>query len=73
MDVCCPQPKGVAFPYKCVSQYEASLRQPVCRGFVRETAHKLLTKPETVTKLGHIIEPLQREHYITEKHTFDTE
>ncbi|BFZ09220.1 hypothetical protein BsWGS_12259 [Bradybaena similaris] len=61
------QPKTVPFPYTSVQQYEASVRQPVSRGFVRETAFKLLTKPEVVTKLGHIIRPLDKDDYVKEK------
>lgn len=63
----CFQPKTVPFPYTSVQQYEASVRQPVSRGFVRETAFKLLTKPEVVTKLGHIIRPLDKDDYVKEK------
>lgn len=43
------------------------------RGFVRETAFKLLTKPEVVTKLGHIIKPLDKEAYFKKKETVDFE
>ena len=37
------------------------------RGFVRETAFKLLNKPEVVTKLGHIIKPLDKEDVFKKK------
>ncbi|CAG5134199.1 unnamed protein product, partial [Candidula unifasciata] len=68
------QPKTVPFPYTSVQQYEASVRQPVSRGFVRETAFKLLTKPEVVTKLGHIIKPLDKDDYVKEREIeFDDE
>ena len=33
------------------------------RGLVRETAHLMLTKPELVTKQGHIIQPLDKDNY----------
>jgi len=66
------QPKTVPFPYTSVQQYEASLRQPVSRGFVRETAFKLLTKPEVVTKLGHIISPLDKEDFFQKKDLDDS-
>ncbi|GFS13863.1 U3 small nucleolar RNA-associated protein 14 like protein A [Elysia marginata] len=65
------QPKAVPFPYSSVQQYEASLRQPVSRGFVRETAFKLLNKPEVVTKLGHIIKPLDKEDIFKKKASSD--
>jgi len=61
------QPKKVPFPYTSVQQYEASLRQPVSRGLVPETSTKLLTKPEIVTKLGHIIKPMDKEEYFGQK------
>uniref|UniRef100_A0A0B7A5Z1 U3 small nucleolar RNA-associated protein 14 homolog A n=1 Tax=Arion vulgaris TaxID=1028688 RepID=A0A0B7A5Z1_9EUPU len=67
------QPKSVPFPYTSVQQYEASLRQPVSRGFVRETAFKLLTKPEVVTKLGHIIKPLDKDDYFKKPELADFE
>ncbi|CAG5126282.1 unnamed protein product, partial [Candidula unifasciata] len=57
------QPKTLPFPYTSLQQYEASVRQPISRGFVRETAHKLLTKPEIVLKLGHIVGPLEKDDY----------
>ncbi|RUS73199.1 hypothetical protein EGW08_019045 [Elysia chlorotica] len=61
------QPKTVPFPYSSLQQYEASLRQPVSRDFVRETAFKLLTKPEVVTKLGHVIKPMNKEEVFKKK------
>lgn len=71
--VCHHQPKKVPFPYTTVQQYEASLRQPVSRGFVRETAFKALNKPEVVTKLGHIINPLNKEDFFKKKELEDDE
>ncbi|CAL1540727.1 unnamed protein product [Lymnaea stagnalis] len=58
-------PKAVPFPFTSVQQYESSLRQPVSRGLVPESATKLLTKPEVVTKLGHIIKPILKEDYFS--------
>ncbi|XP_005108218.1 U3 small nucleolar RNA-associated protein 14 homolog A [Aplysia californica] len=67
------QPKKVPFPYQSVTQYEASLRQPVSRGLVRETATKLLTKPAVVTKLGHIIKAIDKEDYFEKKSTIEAD
>ncbi|KAK6986488.1 U3 small nucleolar RNA-associated protein 14 B-like isoform X2 [Biomphalaria glabrata] len=66
-------PKSVPFPFSSVRQYELSVSQPVSRGLVPETATKLLTKPEVVTKLGHIIKPLNKEEYMSKKEDIDME
>ncbi|XP_059153916.1 U3 small nucleolar RNA-associated protein 14 homolog C-like [Physella acuta] len=66
------QPKNVPFPYTSVQQYESSLRQPVSRGLVPETATKLLVKPEVITKQGHIIKPLDKEDFLKkDKNIYD--
>ena len=60
------QPKKVPFPYTSVDQYQATLRQPVSRGLVPETATKLLTKPAIVTKQGVIIKAMDKDDYFGE-------
>lgn len=46
------------FPFTSVRDYEASIRTPIGKEFVPQTAHKVLTKPKVVTKLGKIIKPM---------------
>lgn len=46
------------FPFHTVSDYESSIRAPISRSFVPETAHRALTKPSVTTRLGKIIEPM---------------
>ncbi|XP_055703979.1 U3 small nucleolar RNA-associated protein 14 homolog A [Phlebotomus papatasi] len=50
--------RDLPFPFTSVKDYEASIRAPVGRTFVPETAHRVLTKPSLVTKMGTIIEPM---------------
>ncbi|XP_045478560.1 U3 small nucleolar RNA-associated protein 14 homolog A [Harmonia axyridis] len=49
------------FPFQRVKDFEASIRAPVGRSFVPETAFRKLTKPVVKTKLGAIIEPMDKE------------
>lgn len=46
------------FPFRTVSDYESSIRAPISRTFVPETAHRALTKPSVTTRMGKIIEPM---------------
>ncbi|XP_062565395.1 U3 small nucleolar RNA-associated protein 14 homolog A [Armigeres subalbatus] len=49
------------FPFVTVKDYEASLRAPVGRTFIPETAHSTLVEPRVVTKMGAIIEPMKKD------------
>lgn len=49
------------FPFTSVRDYEASLRAPLGRTFVPETAHATLVEPAVVTKMGAVIEPMKKE------------
>ncbi|KXJ77858.1 hypothetical protein RP20_CCG006357 [Aedes albopictus] len=49
------------FPFVTVKDYEASLRAPVGRTFIPETAHSTLVEPRVVTKMGAVIEPMKRD------------
>ncbi|KFB42136.1 AGAP003632-PA-like protein [Anopheles sinensis] len=49
----------VPFPYVTVKDYEASLRAPLGRTFVPETAHVTMIEPRVVTKQGAVIEPMK--------------
>ncbi|XP_058824153.1 U3 small nucleolar RNA-associated protein 14 homolog A [Topomyia yanbarensis] len=48
------------FPFVTVKDYEASLRAPVGRTFIPETAHSTLVEPRVVTKIGAVIEPIKK-------------
>uniref|UniRef100_A0A1Q3EXJ4 Putative u3 small nucleolar rna-associated protein 14 log a n=1 Tax=Culex tarsalis TaxID=7177 RepID=A0A1Q3EXJ4_CULTA len=49
------------FPFTSVRDYEASLRAPLGRTFVPETAHATLVEPAVVTKMGAVIEPMKKD------------
>lgn len=46
------------FPFTSLKDYEASIRAPIGRNFVTETAFRLLTRPSVITQKGKIIEPM---------------
>lgn len=48
----------IPFPFTSLSDYEASIRAPIGRNFVPETAFRLLTRPAVITQKGKIIEPM---------------
>ena len=48
----------VPFPFTSLADYEASIRAPIGRAFVPETAFKMLTRPAVITHKGQIIEPM---------------
>ncbi|XP_078039041.1 U3 small nucleolar RNA-associated protein 14 homolog A isoform X2 [Augochlora pura] len=45
-------------PFTSVKDYEASIRMPIGRNFVPETAHRKLIEPVIKTTMGKIIEPM---------------
>lgn len=49
------------FPFRSVGDYESSIRAPVTRSFVPETAHRALTKPSITTRMGKIIHPMDEQ------------
>ncbi|XP_055545767.1 U3 small nucleolar RNA-associated protein 14 homolog A [Wyeomyia smithii] len=49
------------FPFVSVKDYEASLRAPLGRTFIPETAHATLVEPRVVTKKGTVIEPMKKD------------
>uniref|UniRef100_A0A182K1G3 U3 small nucleolar RNA-associated protein 14 homolog A n=1 Tax=Anopheles christyi TaxID=43041 RepID=A0A182K1G3_9DIPT len=51
----------VPFPFMTVKDYEASLRAPVGRTFMPETAHAAMIEPRIVTKQGTVIAPMTKE------------
>uniref|UniRef100_A0AAG5CU35 U3 small nucleolar RNA-associated protein 14 n=1 Tax=Anopheles atroparvus TaxID=41427 RepID=A0AAG5CU35_ANOAO len=48
------------FPFVSVKDYESSLRAPLGRTFVPETAHVTMIEPRVVTKQGAVIEPMRK-------------
>lgn len=48
----------IPFPFTSLKDYEASIRSPLGRNFVTETAFRLLTRPSVITQKGKIIEPM---------------
>lgn len=52
---------SVPFPFKSVQDFEASMRLPIGRDFIPETAHRKLTLPGVVTKAGTVIEPMSED------------
>ncbi|XP_049288428.1 U3 small nucleolar RNA-associated protein 14 homolog A [Anopheles funestus] len=50
----------VPFPFLRVKDYEASLRAPVGRTFIPETAHAVMVEPRIITKQGAVIEPMKK-------------
>ncbi|XP_063878918.1 U3 small nucleolar RNA-associated protein 14 homolog A-like [Scylla paramamosain] len=52
------------YPFKSVKDFEASVRAPVGRLFVPETAHKKMTAPPIVTKMGTVIQPMTEDELL---------
>lgn len=57
----------VPFPFKSVQDFEASMRLPIGKDFIPETAHRKLTLPSVVTKAGTVIEPMSEEILVQKK------
>ncbi|XP_034655497.1 U3 small nucleolar RNA-associated protein 14 homolog A isoform X2 [Drosophila subobscura] len=49
---------SVPFPFRSLADYEASIRAPIGRNFVPETAFRMLTRPSVITRKGQVIEPM---------------
>ncbi|XP_014244568.1 U3 small nucleolar RNA-associated protein 14 homolog A [Cimex lectularius] len=52
------------YPFKSVKEYEASIRAPIGNNWIPEVAHKRLTAPPVLTKMGSIIEPMDPEQLV---------
>lgn len=52
---------SVPFPFKSVRDFEESMRLPVGRDFIPESAHLKLVLPSVVTKAGTVIEPMSED------------
>ncbi|KAJ1521419.1 hypothetical protein ONE63_003091 [Megalurothrips usitatus] len=55
------QVSELPFPFTRVKDFEANLRAPIGNTFIPESAHRKLIKPPIVTKMGRIIEPMEKE------------
>jgi len=55
------------YPFKSVKDFEASIRAPVGRMFVPENAHRKLTAPPIVTKMGTVIDPIDEDQLLKKK------
>uniref|UniRef100_A0A2M3Z572 Putative u3 small nucleolar rna-associated protein 14 log a n=1 Tax=Anopheles braziliensis TaxID=58242 RepID=A0A2M3Z572_9DIPT len=51
----------VPFPFVTVKDFEASLRAPIGRTFIPESAHTAMIEPSVITKKGLVIEPMKKE------------
>merc|ERR1711942_250163 len=58
---------GLPYPFKSVKDFEASIRAPVGRMFVPESAHKKLTAPPVVSKMGVVIDPINEDQLLNKK------
>ena len=58
---------SVPFPFKRVADFESSVRMPIGDTFVPRTAFKKLIKPKVVTKVGAIIDPIDRDELVKRK------
>jgi len=50
----------IPFPFTSVSDFEASIRAPIGNTFLPRTAFLKLVKPSIETKMGEVIEPMDR-------------
>ncbi|KAJ4438646.1 hypothetical protein ANN_14593 [Periplaneta americana] len=61
------QVNELPFPFTSVKDFEASIRAPIGNTWIPETAHRRLTKPSVVTKLGSVIQPMDEESLVNKK------
>jgi U3 small nucleolar RNA-associated protein 14 len=50
-----------------VKDFEASIRAPIGNTWIPETAHRKLTKPSVITKLGAIIKPMDEDMLVNKE------
>ncbi|KAK3595231.1 hypothetical protein CHS0354_021548 [Potamilus streckersoni] len=67
------QVSNLPFPYTSVEQFEQSIQAPIGKTWVPETAFKRLIKPAIVTRLGKIIDPIDKSQvFQNQAHTTKT-
>jgi len=54
----------VPFPFQSVSDFEASIRAPIGDTFLPRTAFLKMVRPKVETKVGEVIEPMDRTHLL---------
>lgn len=55
---------SVPFPFRSLADYEASIRAPIGRTFVPETAFRMLTRPAVITRKGQVINPMDESELV---------
>lgn len=55
---------SLPFPFRSLADYEASIRAPIGRNFVPETAFRMLTRPSVITRKGQVIEPMNESELV---------
>ncbi|KAH8303624.1 hypothetical protein KR018_008786 [Drosophila ironensis] len=55
---------SVPFPFRSLADYEASIRAPIGRSFVPETAFRMLTRPAVITRKGQVIDPMDESELV---------
>ncbi|KAL7733012.1 hypothetical protein ACLKA6_002816 [Drosophila palustris] len=55
---------SIPFPFKSLADYEASIRAPIGRNFVPETAFRMMTRPAVITRKGQVIEPMDESELV---------
>ncbi|XP_023163399.1 U3 small nucleolar RNA-associated protein 14 homolog A [Drosophila hydei] len=55
---------SIPFPFKSLADYEASIRAPIGRNFVPETAFRMLTRPAVITRKGQVIDPMDESELV---------
>ncbi|CAG0893104.1 unnamed protein product, partial [Cyprideis torosa] len=55
------------FPFTSVSEFQSSIRAPIGKTFVPETAFKRLAAPKVVVPLGKAIDPLDKDVVLSER------
>lgn len=53
--------KDLPFPYTSAAQHEQALRMPTGPEWQTGTTHRSFTRPEVLTRMGQIIDPLSRQ------------
>uniref|UniRef100_A0A1I8PSK9 U3 small nucleolar RNA-associated protein 14 homolog A n=1 Tax=Stomoxys calcitrans TaxID=35570 RepID=A0A1I8PSK9_STOCA len=54
----------IPFPFTSLKDYEASIRAPIGRNYVTETAFRMLTRPSVITQKGKVIEPMDESELV---------
>uniref|UniRef100_A0A672PR14 U3 small nucleolar RNA-associated protein 14 homolog A-like n=1 Tax=Sinocyclocheilus grahami TaxID=75366 RepID=A0A672PR14_SINGR len=63
------QVSQLPFPFQNTAQFESSIRTPIGPTWNTQSVVKNMTKPKVITKMGAIIEPMVKEHFIKNKTT----